>query len=516
VRHRRCLVGLDIGSSSIKAVAIDVENGSCMARSSRTTPLRRDPHGRVEAPAQAFRHAVDSVLSGLVSQLPDADSIHGIATASVGECGSLVDAVGNASDIIWWQDTRSSAQVEQLVAEVGASTLDAIVGHPVDPTWGIGRLMWWRDHDPRGLEAGKVWLPVADLVTWWLTGVRVTSTSLASRQMCLDQATGHWSSRVLKAAQIDPEVLPAVASSGERVGTVSAAASRRTGLPPGVHVSLGGHDRQCGAFAARGGTAAAVDSAGTAEGLLLPQNGRADVPARVGTGIAYYADVVPGASTLAGRLGLAGGLIDWARALFGAESNAELLNSLAFPLHFNGVVGTSTFGRYTSPWWAPGAVPGALAGLTTSHSRDAVVQALAEAPAYALRANLDLFEDWQAGSTSQVRVEGGIAANPLLMQVRADIVGRQLHSIEESDLTARGAALLAGVGSGMYSTHREAGVAWPLRLRDWSPDAQRSMRYNDAYQQLFLPLIGASQAPCPPTPSARPDGHAEPQKGSCT
>ena len=104
----------------------------------------------------------------------------------------------------------------RLVARVGAEHLDALVGHAPDPTWGIGRIMWVAENEPDVMARTACWLPIADLVTFWLCGSAVTSPSLGSRLMIVDQNRSDWSREVLDGAGIDPAILPLLVESGTR------------------------------------------------------------------------------------------------------------------------------------------------------------------------------------------------------------------------------------------------------------------------------------------------------------
>ena len=485
-----CLIGLDIGSSSVRALALAVDTGRVLAMTQEATPVSRSLTTTELAPAP-LRQAVEGALRALMASLPADYQPLGVAATSVGEAGAPVDEAGTVlRNVIWWQDSRSAGLVARLAGRVGAERLEGIVGHPVDPTWGIGRVMWLRENQPDIYARTAAWLPVADLATLWLAGEIVTSASLASRTMAWDQHGQCWSGDVLEAAEVDVGRMPPVFPSGTVVGAVTQAAATRTGLPAGLPVSVAGHDRQCGAFAARQGTAAPVDSAGTAEALLISVTA-ADDMRRLGTGISWYADVEPGHHTYAARIGLAGGLLDWAKqAFFGsADVNYQrILAEIQTPYTFTGVVCTPTFGRYSSPYWSAGAVPGVISGLTTSHVRADILQALLEAPAFALRATLEVLDSWFDEPLETVRVEGGIVQNQPWLQSRADITGRPLLSIEQQHMTAIGAALLAGLGSGTFASAREAGSSLALSLREWSPDPDRSERYAEAFDRYVRPL----------------------------
>jgi xylulokinase len=215
------------------------------------------------------------------------------------------------------------------------------------------------------------------------------------------------------------------------------------------------------------------------------------------SGFAWYRDVLPGQYAIAGRVGVAGGLLDWgARAFFSEPPDlAELLIDVPTPYRHTGVLATPSLGRATSPFWAPGSVPTAFWGLTGSTTRAALVQALLEAPAFSLRANLDAIDRWTGRRTDEFAVEGALIDNPAAVQLRADTTGRVAVAIEERDLGAIGAALLAGVGSGAFANHSEAQAAFRPKLSYFEPDAGRSAEYAEAYESVWLPLAAFAAEP---------------------
>lgn len=493
-----CLIGLDLGSSAVRAVALSVDEGRVITSSEIPTPINRD-HEKVEVGARELQTAVEMTLRQLTATLPTGVEPVGLATTSVGEAGAPVSASGETlHDVIWWQDQRSARQIEDLVNRAGTRELESNVGHPPDPSWGIGHLMWLRDECPDVYSSMHAWLPVADLATMWLSGEIVTTPSLASRLMAWDQNAYTWSSLVLRASGLDEQRLPPVRPSGTTVGTITRSMAERTGLPSSLPIVLGGHDRQCGAFAARQNSRVPIDSAGTSEALLVSVSEEEKWPI-AGTGIARYVDVTPKAFTYSARIGLAGGLLDWAKRVFFSPTGTDyesMLSGIRSPYEFTGIVCTPTFGRYASPHWAPGSVPGTIHGLTTAHTRADVIQGLMEASAFSLRATLDLLDSWSDHRLDSVRVEGGIVQNRPWLQVRSDITNRRLLSIEQQHMTAIGAALLAGVGSATFGSFAEASSAPKFDLTEWMPNEERAKRYDDAFHSVVEPLarFGANQS----------------------
>jgi sugar (pentulose or hexulose) kinase len=494
VARAEALIGLDFGTTSVKGVVLDPD-GTVLDSASSRTPASTGPEGLFEHDARAVWATACEVLTGLTQRSRAAGrQTVAVAIASMGEAGVPVDRNGAAlHPIIGWRDERAGGQMRKLETRVGAARLERIVGHPVDRHWGIPRLMWLSEEHPATLGRTRNWLSVGDFILLQLTGVVATDPSLASRMMAFDQRRGRWSEEVVEAAGVRAALLPEVAPSGSVAGTVSLAAARFTGLTPGTPVALGGHDRACGALAARGGTDCAVDSAGTAEALMvslpLPIAQKLDA----GHAFACYFDVVPNRQLVSARVGLAGGLIDWARAqlLGDGSANADyetVFSALSSGTGFSGVVCYPAFGRSISPAWVRDEVPGAFAGITMAHTRDDLVRAILEGPCFSLRANVTALEELLGRPLGPLRVEGGVVRNRDWLQTKADILGRSFDSVLVPDATAVGAALLAGVGAGCYPDPTTAAAALHSPTERWRPRPEPSRAYAQAYERSYRPL----------------------------
>jgi xylulokinase len=196
-------------------------------------------------------------------------------------------------------------------------------------------------------------------------------------------------------------------------------------------------------------------------------------------------------------VGLAGGLVEWVRReLYARRDGAlvpydEMMDELEAPLSFSGVVCYPTFGRFITPYWDPGVVHGAFAGLTTGHRRAHLLQAVLEAPAFSLRANLHALEAVTGQPLEAIRVEGGVTRNATWMQLRADVIGRPMEAIELREPAAVGAALLAGVGAGCFTDHHAAAAAVAPPSRLWEPDETRATDYAEVFDAVYSRLPAA-------------------------
>lgn len=477
-----CVIGLDLGTSFLKAVALDLHGRMC-GFVARPTPFQRLPDGAAEHPVDQLESRTFEVLRELTAGLEHRPVA--IATTSMGETGAFVSRSGlTLPPLISWLDTRAEPETHMLEQRLGVQRLYEITGHRVDPFWGIPRVMWLTRHRADLVAHARAYLPPADLACYWLSGEVATSPSLASRTMALDQATLTWSDEVLDAAGLSADLFPRVVASGTSIGTVTPAAARRGGLPNGLPVVTGGHDRLCGALAARAGDrGVAVDSAGTAETVVVLTDRRPDASEGVRHGINCYADVLPGEYAYSARVGLAGGLLEWTRReiFSSAGSPDELIAQLPAPITFGGVICYPSFGRPITPSAERDPVAGALLGLTIDHTRIDILRAALESTCFSLRSNVEILESQLGRPLGTLRVEGRVAAVDKLMQLRADVLGRTIESTDIPHATAIGAALLAQVGCGAAPEPATAASILKPVIRRWNPDPARAAIYDGVY-----------------------------------
>jgi xylulokinase len=489
---RSALLAVDIGTSAIKVAAFDT-SGRLLGLRRGETPTNRFGEGRAEHNAEALWDVSARLLSELVAELTGC-RFEAVATASVGEAGVPVSASGlPVRPAIAWFDSRGEPEAAWWEREVGLDPVYRITGQPIDSHYGINRLMWLREHEPDAFAATSRWLALSDYVILRLSGVVATDYTMASRTMVFDQRRLAWSAELLDRAGLSPTLLPDAYPSGTRVGAITREAAARTALPQGTPVVTGGHDRLCAAFASRGSELIVVDSTGSAEAVVVPVPRFIERDAAESGYAACYADVVPGRYVESARVGYAGALIDWFRQLCPSDRPADHLTidaEIGWPLRPSGLIVYPSFGRVVAPEWNPAFAPGAIVGLTLATRPADIAQALIEAVGYSLRANLDSLEAGMGSPIETVRVEGSLTASRTWMQLKADVTGRSVEGIHLDEATALGAALLGGVGAGVFPDHAAAGAAVQRELVAWHPDPDRAAAYSRVYASGFRRLPG--------------------------
>lgn len=393
-------IGLDLGTTSIKAVAFDVSDRE-LAQDSLPTPTHNLANGGAEYDADELWSTAAQVLRSVTDQLgADGHQVSGIATASMGEAGVLLDASGQpTAPTIAWFDERTGPQAQWWIETVGAERTRRISCLTPRPVFGAPKMLWTKEHAADAWARGRHWLNMADWAAYRLTGEMATDYSLASRTMLFDLSNLSWSDELIEAASLDGSMLAPLIQSGDRVGRVTAEASAATGLPVGAAVGAGGQDHVCAALAL-GVTEPGMllDSIGTAEALFLVVDG-VDTEGRLAeAGIGQGAHVEPGRTyAMTGLRG--GGQIDARRQELGME--------------------WETF-------------------LVTPEAESVIGDVAAEA-----QTRIDLM--LEAVSTTDVRhvATGGGTRNARLIEAKRELGGRPIEVASQMQATALGAAQLA-------------------------------------------------------------------------
>lgn len=493
-RMQIATIGVDIGTTNIKAVAFDLD-GTQIGKESTPT-LTHYPHpGWAYFSPDEIWESICLVLRRLMAKLPDGVTPGAIAFTGMAEAGVPVDAQGNPThESIAWFDKRSEPQARWWAEHVGEERTASITGLPVNPVFGILKLLWIRANEPDAFAGTNRWLNVVDYGIFKLCGAAVTDLSLASRMLVLDLKNRCWSQTLLDAIDIPVAMLGEPVQSGLQVGQVHAEAAAVTGLPEGLPVCSGGHDHVCAAFAlglVRPGDV--LDSMGTAEGIVLttaqPHLKFAVTESGVGQGI----HVVPGLTYAMSGLNYSGGAIDWSRRLLlnELESSAsfEQLIRLAqtAPPGCDGVFFVPHLRRANPPFMDLHG-RGAFIGVTSDATRAHFARAIMEGVAYDYQQAFDhTMAAFELEPRRQVATGGG-TRNRLLMNIKANVSSHTISIPQVEEATCLGAAALAGVGAGLYTDHAEVETQIQYTEDAVEPNLELSRYYRERYKRIYLQL----------------------------
>jgi xylulokinase len=490
------LIGLDIGTTGCKAIVFDAR-GRILGQAAREYGVLM-PHPQwAEQDAERVWHLAWEALSEVV----DADPVRrdpplALALSVQGEAVIPVDAEGRAlRPAILGMDTRTGAENEWLADRFGAESLFQRTGMPMHTINTLPKLLWLRRHEPALWASAGQYLLYEDFVLRRLGGQAAISHCLASRTQMYDLAAGDWAHDILDECGIDPGRLAPLAPTGPLgtrgvVGTMRAELARALGLEGEVLLVSGGHDQACAAVGSGVVEAGrAMVSTGTAEVVEVATETPVLNDALRRGNISVYRHVVPGLY-LAMTLNHSGGLLlRWFRDTLcrWERERAQELGQDAYDLILSDVPEGPTgllvlphFSGSGTPWFDT-ASKGAILGLRFADTQATIAKAILEGLCFELRVNLDLLRD--AGiEIEELHAVGGGARSLLWLQLKADICQVPLRVPQVTDAACLGAALLAGVGAGVYPD-LVAAVAQTVHLqRRVEPQAESVAAYETRYR----------------------------------
>jgi xylulokinase len=354
------------------------------------------------------------------------------------------------------------------------------------------RVLWMKEHQPDVMAKARKWLLIEDFVNCRLCGEMATDYSMASCMLLLDQRTRQWSGELLAASGIEPSLLPEPRPSGTPLGKVSAEAAALTGLPAGTPVILGGHDHICGTLpcgAYKPGTA--LDIIGTWESVLTTLSSPALTPAVHAAAVCMQSHVAEGMYAAWGGA-VAGESIEWFRREFGAEAKrkAEQDGGSVWTHLLSGLEDTQpgASGVMYLPHISAAGCPiddnrslGAFVGISNTATKADLLRAVIEGVNYQFLHIIESMSAAMENPLDRIIVTGGVVQNEFWMQNKADMLGLPVEISEVEEATPQGAAMLAGLGLGLYHDLDEAYERVKRPGRTYQPDTS----LTDGYRQSF-------------------------------
>lgn len=478
------LLGLDIGTSGAKALLCD-EHGTVLATAVAEYPLSTPkPLWSEQDPADWLRGARDAIQSVL-----KAADVNRTEVAGLGLTGQMHGAVFlDAADAVirpalLWNDQRTAAECAEITERVGAERLIAIAGNPALTGFQAPKIVWLRNHEPDNFaRLARVLLP-KDYIRLKLTGVAAADASDAAGTLLLDLRTRDWSDEILRALDIPREWLPRVAEGPDVTGELLPEMAAEFGLPPGLPVIAGGGDNAAAAVGTGIVRAGVISSSIGTSGVLFAHADEIalDPQGRLHT----FCHAVPGQYHLMAVTLAAGGSFQWFRNMLRQVGLPALSYDELAGLAAQVAIGAEglVFLPYLSGERTPHVDPlarGAFVGLTTRHTVAHMARAVMEGVVFSLRDGLEIMRGLGL-PLNEVRATGGGGRSALWRQMQADIYGAEVATLAAEEGPAYGAALLAGVGAGLFKDVSTAVERCVAVGGVTAPDPVAQARYNEVY-----------------------------------
>jgi glycerol kinase len=474
------ILALDQGTTSSRAILFD-ETGGPLAMASREFRQIFPQPGWVEHdPREIFATQRDVARDALRKANVPLKDVLAIGITNQRETTMLWDRQSGEPlhNAIVWQDRRTAPQCAEL-KEAGAENLiRERTGLVIDPYFSGTKIAWLLDQLPGArarAERGELAFGTVDTwLTWHLTGNRthVTDVSNASRTLLYNLHTHDWDEELLRLLRVPRAILPDVHPSAHAFGMVPAATFGEPLLIAGI-----AGDQQAALFGqACHAPGMAKNTYGTGCFLLL-HTGEKAVRSRHGLVATPCAQTAGPEYALEGSVFIAGAVVQWLRDQLGFFSSSSEIERLAAEVPDSGdVFVVPAFTGLGAPYW-DAAARGAIVGLTRGTTRAHIARAALESIAFQSAEVLEAMQKDSGERLAELRVDGGAAANGLLMQMQADLLGAPVVRPRVLETTALGAAYLAGLTVDLWKSREALAEHWQVERR-FDPRMDSSRR-ND-------------------------------------
>jgi xylulokinase len=446
-----CTLGLDLGTSSAKAVVIDTA-GQVLAQASAGYAVTSTMAGYAESDPAQWWTAVTACAREAVTA---AGHAAGARPSAIGLSGQMHGLVMTSADgaalrpALLWADSRATGSL-RAYRRLGSQAL-ARLANPLAPGMTGPMLMWIAEHEPRIYQAARWALPPKDWIRARLTGEFLAEPSDASATLLYDLMGDRWDLEVVSALGLNPDLLaPLLPSAGAPAGHLTAEAGTELGLPAGILVAAGAGDT----------AAAALGSGITGSGIA----GHGDIQLTVGTGaqvirplvapvsradagVNLYRSATPDGWYHMGATISAGISLNWVREIMNATWE-ELYASVVRPGQAHDPIFVPHLSGERTPYSDP-ALRGSWTSLSLADDRTSLLRSALEGTAFAIRDALDALLGEHR--PAHLRLAGGGTLAAGWRQLLADVLGRPLYAVDVPAASGRGAALLGAIAAGLLS-----------------------------------------------------------------
>ena len=494
------VLGIDLGTSATKTILVD-ENGMTRASAEYSYPMYQPHNGWAEQDPADWKKAVLTTIKQVVKKSGVApEEVAGIGLSGQMHGSVLLDENNEPlGRTILWCDQRSSAQADEMLELLPMEKWLEISANPPLAAWTAAKMLWIRENEPEKYAKCRHLLLPKDYVRFVLTGEFATDVSDATGMQMLDVKNRCWSDEILKALNIDKGILGKLYESQEVTGYLLPEIAEECGLSTKTAVVAGGSDNACAAV----GTGVvnegqAFVTLGTSAVVYSHFDHYISVP---DGGLHVCCCAVPGCWHSMGGPMSAGLSIEWFKDRFcqdlvqkAKEENRAFYDMLtemtdAIPIGSERLIYLPFLMGERTPHMDP-LYRGAFLGLNTVHTQAHMLRAIMEGVSYCLADCNNMLKEEGIHVTS-MRACGGGSRSIVYRKMLADLFECDIHTLGEEGGAAYGAAILAGVGTGLYPSVREACGRF-IKEKDTvscnPKDAELYKKYHRVYDHMYEAL----------------------------
>ncbi len=490
----KLLLGIDIGTSACKVAVFDLQ-GIVIAQSTKDYKVYYPAPGFVEQdPDEWWESVCAAIKECILKARINANQIAGIGIDGQSWSAIPIDKEGKVlHNTPIWMDTRAADICKETINKVGFDRIFNLSGNSFEPTYSTPKILWFKKNLPEVYNSTYKFLQSNSFIAFRLTGKISHDLSQGYGVHSFNMKEGIWDDIFCEELGFDRQKLPELYQCHEVIGEVSKEAAAQTGLCKGIPVVAGGLDACCGTLGAGvlkvGQT---QEQGGQAGGMSICLDSAVAHPKLI---LGFH--VVPNLWLLQGGTVGGGGAIKWFRQELGAfeEAVAKTIGSDPFKVMDNeaeriaagseGLIFLPYMSGERSPLWDRNA-KGVFFGLGYDKTRAHMIRAVMEGCAFALQHNLKTAAETGV-TVNELVAMGGAANSRLWTQIKADVTGKVINVPTSDTATTLGAAILAGIGTGLYKNFEQAVEDTIIITRTHEPDMKAHAIYKQNYE-IYIEL----------------------------
>lgn len=500
--NEEILLAIDIGTSSCKLAAF-TKDGEALDTDTEFYKVYYPQEGWAEQNPDDWWSAICACTKRMCQRgKVKFENIKGIGIDGQSWDAIPIDLHGNVlAPTPIWMDTRAKEICQSLAnSDLGRKFFE-VSGNPLQPTYSLPKVLWFKENKPEIYKKTAKFLQSNSYIVYKLTGEISQDISQSYGYQFFDMRNGTYNNSFIEELGLDRDKFPEIFNCHEVVGEVTAQASNETYLPQGIPVVAGGLDAACGALGVGViNNEETQEQGGQAGGMSICLDEYKADPSLI---LSFH--VVPNKWLLQGGTVGGAGVPRWFLKQFGYEESEKALKNNTNPYYeldviakkikpgAEGLLFLPYMSGERSPIWNSEA-KAVFYGIDFTKTKGHFVRAIEEGGALALHHNLSIAEA-QGINISELRSMGGAANSRLWMQIKADVTGKKMLVASTDSATTLGAAILAGVGVGMYSNFEEAISLTSKKAEKFYPNKQNYALYQgifEKYLKLYnrlLPLM---------------------------
>lgn len=489
------IVGLDLGTTTCKAIAIN-ENGKIISNASVDYKHVINIHGYVELDAMNVWQCVKKVLSQIALETYS-DPVKAISISAMGDTITpFNEKIQPTYNSILAFDNRSVEEANYIGQSLGREWIFKKTGMPLHTSYSASKILWLKNKMPQNFKQTKKFLCYEDYIFAKLGMVdTVISYPNAGRTMLFNLNTKKWQKEILSVCGIDESYLAVPVESGRPIGKISRKIAQEIGFnSSNILLVAGGHDQTCGALGAgifKEGSL--LDSIGTVECLVMIFNKPILKKKMMDSDLCCYSHCYPGKYCSIGMILTGGASFGWYRDQFGFEDdlNARKNNRSVyeemiskFKMELNNIYFVPHLSGSGTPKMDPRA-RGTIFGITLGTDKYDIGKAVLEGLNFEIKLNVDIIESLGISKVHEIRCISGGARSDFWLQLKANILNKEITASEFADAPVIGAAILAGYGLGVFKTIEEGIEATSSSWRKFYPQKEWIEKYEEKYNRYI-------------------------------